>query len=87
MMWAINAAVTGFALTFTVLATAGGAHANTAVRTIHGQETAVGHQQPAARDLMGATSTEGIGVGTTPELQKKEHALDRELNSEICRGC
>lgn len=84
-MRAMNAAVTAFALTLT-LATAGGVQANTAVRAARGQEAAVDHQQPAASDKKGTAAVEG-GVGTTPELQKEEHALDRELNSEICRGC
>jgi hypothetical protein len=48
------------------------------------QEAPVGHRQPSASDVSGAESAPG--VGTNPELEKREQELDKKLR-DICRGC
>jgi hypothetical protein len=48
------------------------------------REAPVGHRQPSASDVRGAESAPG--VGTNPELDKREQELDKKLR-DICRGC
>jgi hypothetical protein len=49
-----------------------------------GGQAPVGHRQPSANDVRGAESTPG--VGTNPELEKREQELNKKLR-DICRGC
>jgi hypothetical protein len=57
-----------------------------AVATIPGTtiwQAPVGHRQPSANDVPGASSANG--VGTTPILDAEDRELSRKL--KICRGC